>query len=135
MKIQSRKASTVIGVAVMVSGALFSGANADAQVMTPRGVTPQDSFGCNGPICIDLLSNANVRSNSTRTWYGHQELCVPQVPSECGWNTGDTWWSTTSPDVVWAPDAIIGNYCVIAWNKNKDGSYSNIGEPCEWLSY
>ena len=95
-------------------------------------VVPHDS-GCNRWVCIfssgtgeDWNVAGQYNAADDDNFYGHIEIVL---------SGGNLW--ANGPD-EWYPywsAAGMGNQevCVIGWQKNQDGSYTNVGEPCVYF--
>lgn len=100
---------------------------ASASPATTAGTAqPAYSYGCNGAICITLTDDGWARINARRSFFGHIQLLMP---AGFYYNSSNKSWASGN-NVAW-PRLGNGWYCAIAWQENWNGTYTNIGEPCE----
>jgi len=63
-------------------------------------------------------------------FFGHFELKGPNKLDKNG--NDQTWYTGKRNFYQWSNiPAVVGQYCVIGWTKNGNGTYTKNGQPCE----
>lgn len=70
-------------------------------------------------------SQWNLSAHAASSFYGHLEV----VSDGIVWYDGPNEWNPSVSNVI--DGSTSGTLvCVIGWQQNGDGSYTNVGEPC-----
>lgn len=98
------------------------------RVLPTGSVTPDNSSGCSGSVCVTVVGNGSSgysTSGQGYGFYGHIQVFGPGLqytggeaynPAAAGSGHGD------------------GTTCAVGWMAITGGGHTNVGEPCEHVS-
>jgi hypothetical protein len=134
MKLTTRTSLTRLGVPLVTAGAaammLLGGGAASAAA---AAVHPLSAVGSNGDVKMTISGgpsswnvSAGPKSNGN-IFIGHIQIIGPNGFSFNGPDSSD-------PKVSNVIGHGAGKVCAIGWQKTGQGTYINVGEPCETVS-
>jgi hypothetical protein len=133
MRNAARSALVKLGVPLAAAGAATALLVAGSTAASASAISPLGGIvGHNGPVLITISGTPSSWNASGRyyeaeaddDWFGHIQIIGPNGFSRNGSDTMD-------PQLNNVISSGAGKVCSIGWQKNGDGTYSRLGEPCE----